>query len=124
MSGIEISGEDVRALVDVGFIALSAGMIDQAGVVFEGVAAARPESEAAAIGEALVSLARGDAEAAVGILRATAPTDAAQVFLGLAYTRCGHKDDARSVLTAIIQSPIASPHADLARLLLADLEAA
>lgn len=121
---VEIAGEDVRTLVDVGFIALSAGLVDQAGVIFEGVAAARPQAEAGAIGQALVSLARGDAETAISILRAAEPTDAAQTFLGLAYARCGQRDEARSVLTAIIESPIASPHADLARLLLAEIDLA
>lgn len=117
----DIAGDDVRALVDIGFIALSAGMVDQAGVIFEGVSAARPEAEAGAIGQALVYLARGEADDAVRILRTVPPTDAAQTFLGLAYARSGRPQDARAVLTAIVESPIASSHAGLARLLLDEI---
>jgi predicted Zn-dependent protease len=121
---IEVAGEDVRTLVDVGFIALSAGMVDQAAVVFDGVVAARPDAEAGAIGRALVHLAKGDAEAAVGILRAAPPTDAVQSFLGLAYARWGMKAEAREALTSVLESPIASPHAELARMLLVDMDGA
>ncbi len=112
---LEIGTDDVRALVDVGFIALSAGLTDQADTIFDGVAAARPDAEAAAIGRGLVRLARQDFAGAVEILRSAPPTDAVQTFLGLAYGRLGMKDEARQTLDDVINSPAPSIHADLAR---------
>ena len=119
---LDVESADVRTLTDLGFVALSAGLVDHAAAIFGGVEAIRPEGEAGVIGLALVHLARGDAARAVERLRRAEPSDAVLTFLGLAYHRLGARDEARDALTAVIASPDPSAHAALARHFLAELD--
>ncbi len=120
-SSFDVAADDMRTLVDLGFIALSAGLLRQAGTIFDGVVAARPEGEAGHIGLALVSLAQGRTEDAVRRLRARPPSDAVLTFLGMALARMGERDDARAALRAVVETPGGSPHAATAAALLAEL---
>ena len=90
--------DDVRTLVDVGFIALSRGLDQHAAAIFEGVRAARPEAEAGPLGLALVHLLRGEVDPAVRLLRALPPSDAALTYLGIALLRQGAAQEARALL--------------------------
>ena len=118
---IQLDADDRRMLVDIGFIALSAGLDQKALAIFEGVQVARPNEEAGFIGEALVRMARGDAAKAVEILRRLPPSDAATLFLGIALQKLGALDDAREMLLAVVNTPGGSPHAETARVALAEM---
>jgi thioredoxin-like negative regulator of GroEL len=115
---VELKSDDVRTLVDLGFIALSHGRNDKAAAIFAGVQAARPTQEAGFIGSALVSLARGEFEAAVKTLRSLPPTDTARTFLAMALNRSGDRAAAREILMDVVRTAGGTPDAALARELL------
>ena len=96
--------DDVRALTDIGFIALAYGSFDRAAAIFEGVQAARPAQEAGFIGRALVHLSQSQTETAIKMLRGLPPSDAAQTYLALALYRHGEEDEARAILSDIVQT--------------------
>jgi hypothetical protein len=120
-SAIDLESADVRMLSDLGFVAMSRGLNNHAEAIFEGVKAARPRQEAGFIGSALVRMARGDVEGAIGILRGLGPSDAARVFLAMALARQGARADAREILTEIIRTSPDSAYAELARVTLEEL---
>ena len=121
---VELKSDDVRTLVDLGFIALSHGRNDAAAAIFAGAQAARPAQEAGFIGSALVSLARGELEAAVKTLRSLPPTDAARTFLAMALNRSGDRTAAREILMDVVRTAGGTPHAALARELLDEFDGA
>lgn len=121
---MDVEAEDLRILTEIGFIALGAGLKGQAGLIFDGVAAARPEADAGFIGRALVRISMGDAAGAVEILRKAPPSDAVTTYLGLAYARWGAKDEARACLASVADSAAPSDHQPLARSLLEALDGA
>ncbi|GJD91450.1 hypothetical protein BHAOGJBA_4998 [Methylobacterium hispanicum] len=116
-----LEADDVRLLVEIGFSALSRGLLAPAETIFAGVEAARPGSEAAGIGRALARLHGGAVDEAVGILRALPPSDAARAFLGLAVSRTGDRAEARAILAEVAQSAPGTPPAAMAQDLLAAL---
>ena len=123
MDGIDaiVTVEDLRLLADVGFSAISRGDDATAEAVFAGLAAARPDGEAGAIGKALVHLHRGQAEAAAALLRRFPGSDAAQLFLGFALHRSARRADARAVLEDLAATSPDSAPADAARAALTEL---
>jgi thioredoxin-like negative regulator of GroEL len=119
---LELKSDDVRTLADLGFIAVSHGFNDNAAAIFAGVRAARPKEEAGFIGTALVSLARGDIDAAIRTLRSLPPTDAARTFLALALNCGGDRGAAREILTDLVNTASGTPYATLAREVLDELD--
>lgn len=112
------AAEDVRLLVELGFMALSAGLAADARAIFAGVAALRPRQEAGPLGLALCLLAEGEVDAAVATLRALPPGDAAQTWLGMALARQGNAAEAAEILGRVVADAPATPFADLAAALL------
>ncbi len=116
--------EDVRTLVEIGYIGLSAGLHDHAAAVFDGVQAACPSLETGIIGRALVDIARRNLGEAIRALRSLPPTDAAQAFLGMALIHNGDYVEARSILLDVCGSPCNDPATKLAHDLLLVLDTA
>jgi hypothetical protein len=110
-----LQSEDVRALTDLGFLALSRGLDLHAMAMFEGVRAARPEQEAGQLGIALVHMYRGDLDTAALLLRKLGPTDAARTFLGIALARQGAVVEAREILEDVTASVPDTPFSRLAQ---------
>jgi hypothetical protein len=106
--------EDTRLLTEIGFIALSAGLDGPAEKVFRGIEAARPGQEAGPIGRALVLMARGELDAAIAVLRALPPSDAALSYLGLALARRGDSAEARAILQRVARTASDAAFIDLA----------
>ena len=119
---VDLKPDDVRTLVDLGFLAVSYGLSDKAAPIFAAVRAMRPTQEAGYIGGALVSLARGDIDGAIRALRALPPTDAARTFLAIALNRSGDREAAREILADVVNTAHGTPYATLARQLLEDAE--
>lgn len=115
----DLTGDEVRALADLGFIALSRGLDTHAAAIFDGLSIARPEQEVGAIGRALVKMLRGDVDEAIALLRTLGPSDAVQAFLGMALARQGLGEEAQHVLNDVVRHAPASPVADFARDILA-----
>jgi hypothetical protein len=104
---------DVRLLVDIGFMALSAGLDAEAEAIFDGVKAARPEQEAGPLGLAMVQMARNDLDGAVSTLRALPPSDAVLTYMGLALARRGDDMQACELFRTVIGSADGTPFAEL-----------
>lgn len=121
MSIDAMTSDDVRLLVDIGFIALSAGFNRDAESIFAGVAAARPAQEAGPLGSAMVRMAEGDPAGAAAILRRLPPSDAAQTYLGLALLRLGEVGEARRTLQGVAETAAGTPFGTLAAGTLAEL---
>ena len=113
--------EDTRLLVDIGFLALSAGLDRHAQDIFQGVCAARPDQEAGPLGLAMVHMARSELDEAIELLRALPPGDAALTYLGLALARRGDVGEAREILQSVTISAPDTPFARLAEARLQDL---
>ncbi len=106
--------EDTRLLTEIGFIALSAGLDGPAEKIFLGIEAARPGQEAGPIGRALVSMSRGELDAAIAILRALPPSDAALSYLGLSLARRGDSAEAKAILQRVARTASDTAFVDLA----------
>jgi hypothetical protein len=118
---VELQADDVRALADIGFLALSRGLDKQAMAIFAGVKAARPEQEAGPLGIALVHMLRGELDIAVRMLRALPPSDTALTFLGMALARQGQVDEARGLLEEVAATAADTAAGKLARETLASI---
>jgi hypothetical protein len=114
--------EDVRTLVDAGFIAWSRGLYAEAGRIFEAVRLIRPASEVGFIGGALVSLRKGDALDAVEQLRKQAPTDSVRAFLGFALLKLGEREEALAILHDVVRFAGDRPPGKLARSILEETD--
>lgn len=112
------AAEDVRLLVELGFMALSAGLTADARAIFGGVVALRPRQEAGPLGLALCLLAEGEVDGAVATLRSLPPTDAALTYLGMALIRQGNAAEAAEILGRVVGGGAAAPFAALAAALL------
>ena len=110
-----IATEDARLLAEIGFIALSAGLDQQAEAIFAGLKAAKPSQEAGPLGLAMVHMGRGELDAAIAILKALPPSDAAQTYLGLALARRGDTGEARSIFDRVIRTTRDASFSALAR---------
>lgn len=109
-----LESDDVRMLVDIGFIALSAGLDPQARTIFAGVEAARPDQEAGPIGLALAEMAADELDSAVARLKALPPSDAALTYLGMALMRRGDTGEGRETLRRVLETAPGTPFAELA----------
>ncbi len=119
----EVKKDDVQLLTDIGFLTLSYGKLDSAKKIFEGVKAARPDNEAGPLGMALVDLARGDIDTAIGTLRSLPPSDSAQLYLALALLKSGEKQEAEDLLTDLSRTANGTPIGEIASNYIADLSA-
>ena len=106
--------EDTRLLTEIGFIALSAGLDGPADKIFRGIEAARPGQEAGPIGRALVHMSRGELDAAIAVLRALPPSDAALSYLGLSLARRGDSAEAKAILQRVARTASDTAFVDLA----------
>ncbi len=114
--------DDVRTLVEIACIGLSAGMDAHAAAIFEGVQAACPTQEAGFVGRALVDVTRGNLDAAIRSLRSLPPTDAARAFLAMALIDQGDHIEARAILLDVASSECGGSATELARSLLETLD--
>lgn len=118
-----LDADDVRLLVEAGFMALMRGFLTAAADLFTGVVAARPAGEAGYVGLALVQLHRGEVDAAVTILRRLPPSDTVRLFLGTALQRRGDVTEAREILSDLADTAPGTSQAQSAEALLAAMGA-
>lgn len=115
---------DVKLLVELGFVALSAGLLKEAEVIFTGVKSARPAGEAGPLGLALLRMAQGNLDEAISILKAQRRSVAAKTFLGLALARHGDRKQAQKTLQGVIDRASGTSFAELATVGLHELTGA
>ena len=114
-----IESDEVRMLVDLGFVAVTRGLDKQAQAIFEGVRAVRPNEDAAYIGQALLLIQQNNLSGAVKILRSRPPSDGIRLFLGMSLLRLGDISDAMDVLQDVVKTAREPAMVEMAKVLLA-----
>lgn len=115
-----LATEDIRMLVDIGFMAVMRGLQKDAAAIFDGICAIRPDEDAAHIGKALLQLHRGDVVASIASLRARPPGDTVRVMLGMALLRHGNIGEALDILGNVIETARDAPIVGMARALMVE----
>lgn len=124
--GDELSGDEIRLVGEIGFMAARARDVKSAMAIFEGLRTLRPRHAFVFIGLAMAHMAVGRAEEAVRILRddgfgALPGDEELQAFLAIALQEAGRGSECRRLLQALAtrSGPATGP-----RLLAASLLAA
>jgi thioredoxin-like negative regulator of GroEL len=117
-TALDLDTEEVRVLVDLGFMAVMRGHVQHAGILFKGVQVARPQEDAGYIGEALLLIQKGDIASAAALLRVRPPSDANRVFLGMALLQLGETAEAEQVLQDVVATAREPAMIEMARTLL------
>ena len=107
--------EDLQVLTDIGFIAVSNGLIDHATAIFGALRAMRPDGETAYLGEAMIDILTGKSEDAVAKLKSAPQTDAVQTFLGIALAQAQQVDAAKELLGEVCKTAADTPFAEVAK---------
>ena len=103
---MKIDPDFLKLLMQMGFLATRKFRLAEAGVIFNGVAKARPESPFPQIGLACVAMGYGNAPKAIEILNDAPVKDRnawalRQGFLGMALKLEGRGDECRTILTQL-----------------------
>lgn len=119
------TGNDRRMLTELGFFAMGAGLSRVSDQIFSALEVlcdgGSEGSNAARIGLAIAAMARDEPQAAVDILRRSPPSDAITAYLGIALAKTGAVNEAKEILSELVAGDPESPHADLAKDMLATL---
>lgn len=116
---VAVSPEELRALLEMGFLLRERGELDKALEVFDGVLALRPDLEIAHIGLANVYQVQGNNAEAEKVFRSAVerfPQSAhAHAQLGEFFHTVGRKEDALAELEKAIQIDPSGPYGEAAR---------
>jgi len=114
MSAEEFDSETVKMLAEIGFIAVSYGLADEAESIFKAFKVMRPEQEAGPLGLSLAAMTRGNVDEALAHLDGAPPTDTIQTYRGLALLRKGDQETASEILSEICELAAGTPCAEIA----------
>jgi predicted Zn-dependent protease len=119
---IPISDEELRVLLETGYILREAAKFDDAEAVFRGMMEFLPNSEVPQVGLGTVFLQKGDFQTAEEICRAAVETNPASLYARVNYAEAilfGKKrDEAEEILNSIVSENSDSPHSHTAQALL------
>lgn len=119
---LNISGDQLRVMLESGFILREAARFDDAETIFRGVIEFLPESEVPVVGLGTVFLQRGDFEMAAETCERAVEINPeslyARVHYGEALLFSKQRERAEEVLGEIIERDPASPHSKTAKALL------
>lgn len=119
---VTVSDQELRVLLETGYILREAAKFDDAEAIFRGVIELLPDSEVPQVGLGTVFLQRGDFESAEDICRTATETNPsslyAKVHLAEALLFEKKRDEAEEILNAIISENPDSPHSNTAQALL------
>lgn len=119
---IPISDEELRVLLETGYILREAAKFDDAEAVFRGVMEFLPDSEVPQVGLGTVFLQRGDFQTAEEICRSAVEANPTSLYARVNYAEAmlfGKKrDEAEEILNAVISENADSPHSHTAQALL------
>jgi predicted Zn-dependent protease len=117
--GVEVTDQELKALLEVGFLHRERGEVKQAREVFEGVLALRPDLGVAKVGLANVLQLGGDDAGAEAVLREAAEAQPDNAFvqqqLGELLHTLGRKEDALAALDKAIELDAGGPNAAAAQ---------
>jgi Tfp pilus assembly protein PilF len=119
---VEVSGAELRVMLETGYILREAARFDEAEAVFRSVIELLPESDVPRVGLGTVFLQRGDFEAAreicAGALTVNPASVYARVHLAEALLFARRREQAEAELQEIVAEHPDSPHSQTARALL------
>jgi predicted Zn-dependent protease len=119
---IPVSDEELRVLLETGYILREAARFDDAETVFRGVMEFLPESEVPQVGLGTVFLQKGDFQTAEEICRTAVEAKPSSLYARVNYAEAmlfGKKrDEAEEILNAVISEDSDSPHSHTAQALL------
>ena len=119
---IPISDEELRVLLETGYILREAAKFDDAEAVFRGVMEFLPDSEVPQVGLGTVFLQRGDFQTAEEICRTATETNPSSLYARVHYAEAmlfeKKRDEAEEILKNIISENPESPHSHTAEALL------
>ena len=119
---VTVSDQELRVLLETGYILREAAKFDDSEAVFRGVIELLPDSEVPQVGLGTVFLQRGDFETAEDICRTATETNPsslyAKVHLAEALLFEKKRDEAEEILNSIISENSDSPHSATAQALL------
>lgn len=122
LSEISVDDEQLRVMLETGYILREAAKFDEAEAVFRGVIELMPDSEVPRVGLGTVYLQRGDFAEAESICRQAfedhPDSDYAHVHYGEALLFGQHREKATTELLELIRKNPDSPHARTAQALL------
>jgi len=100
---MEFTSDTLQRATEVGYLAATNGMTGQSLAIFDGLSAARPDSELPDIGKSFAHLCAGDTQEAVRILTQEALAKnpeslVAKAFVGLCLKQAGMNAEADGVL--------------------------
>ncbi|MEM8796789.1 MAG: hypothetical protein AAGE61_14575 [Pseudomonadota bacterium] len=117
-----LDSDEIRLLSDIGFIAVSRGLMVHGSAIFDAVKALRPEQEAGYLGQGMLDILSGDPASAVEKLKSAPPTDGVRAFLGIALIQVGNIPEGRTMLESVKQEADGTPFARIASDTLETLE--
>ena len=119
---VPVSDQELRVLLETGYILREAAKFDDSEAVFRGVIELLPDSEVPQVGLGTVFLQKGDFETAEDICRTATETNPsslyAKVHLAEALLFERKRDEAEEILNSIISENPDSPHSNTAQALL------
>ena len=119
---VPISAEELRVLLETGYILREAAKFDDAEAVFRGVIEFLPESEVPQVGLGTVFLQRGDFETAEEICRTATEKNPSSLYARVHYAEAllfeKKRDEAEEILNSIVADNSDSPHSHTAQALL------
>ncbi len=110
-----LNSEQLKLLADIGFIAISHGLPNHAGAIFDVISEMRPEQEAGFLGHGMIKILEGKAAEAPKYLEAAPKSDGVLTFLGIAYIQSGNVQKGQELLQDIVQTAHDTPFALIAR---------
>lgn len=120
-----IDTEVVQRLLEVGYYAISRGQPEKAEKIFQGLSAARPESEYPVIGLAVLKMNSNQPDEAVTLLKQSPVASASPMgrgFLALALKLGGKSDQSREILAELLDGPEDDQATQLAHAIQAELK--
>lgn len=122
MKEVSVSNEELRVMLETGYILREAAKFDQAEAVFRGVMEFLPESDVPQVGLGTVFLQRGDFQSAEEICEKALETNPASVYARVHYAEAllfgRQREKAENELREIISENPDSPHSQTAQALL------
>lgn len=122
LAEIGISDDELRVMMESGFVLREAGRLDDAEAVFNGVRELIPQSEVPLVALATIELQRGKPLEAVAIAERARKVNPESLYARVHYAEAlmfaGHRDEAERLLHEIVESNQSSPHSKTAERLL------
>jgi predicted Zn-dependent protease len=122
LKGISVSNEELRVMLETGYILREAAKFDEAEAIFRGVMEFLPDSDVPRVGLGTVFLQRGDFQAAAEICEKALELNPSSLYARVHYAEAllfgRQREKAENELREIISGSPESPHSQTAQALL------